>query len=899
MKFGELNTLWHTLPGAEVLTMLKTTSLGLGTPDAVDRFHEIGPNEIGRGRQRGWAFRFLSQFHNLFIYVLLISALVTFLLGHPVDTGVILAVVLINALFGFVQEGRAEQALAAVQSMVSDGATVLRGGQRVSVAAKQVVPGDCVVLEPGERVPADLRLLRVSSLKIDEAMLTGESVAADKQISPVAASASLGDRSCMAYSGTLVAAGQGVGVVVATGVQTELGRISTMLRNVEALSTPLTRAMDRFARQLTVAILVIAAAVFGFAVWVRQYDVADAFIAVVGIAVSAIPEGLPVVMTIALAMGVQRMARHKAIVRNLPSVETLGAVSVICSDKTGTLTRNEMSVREVSLDGACYEVQGMGYAPVGAVSRRGSPIDATGEVALLAFSRAAALCNDAHLVRDGEQWRIEGDPMEGALLTLARRCGHDLAMLEREWPRIAEVPFDAAHRFMATLHHPEAATPWMVVKGAPEAVLDRCIDQRHEGGSRPLERAYWDAEVERLASQGYRVLALAARDAPNDLCALDMGDVHGLTLLGLLGMIDPPRAEVRQAVAECRAAGIRVKMITGDHAATAAAIARELGLDDPIRVTTGQEVEHLDDVELVAVARRSTVFARTSPEHKLRLVKALQADRSVIAMTGDGVNDAPALKRADIGVAMGNSGTAAAKEAAGMVLADDNFATIVAAVKEGRTVYANLRKVIAWTLPTNVGQALVIIAAILLGAALPMTPVQVLWVNLVTAVALGLTLAFEPAEPDLMRRPPRRPDAPLLRPFLLWRVAFVSTLFAAGSFAAFEWSLARGDTIDLARTIVVNLLVVFEIFYLFSVRYLPGTSVTLRGLFGTPAVLMGVGGVVLLQLLYTYAPPLGTLFHTAPVDLLTGGLIVLAGVGLLAVLELEKLILRRLGVDMS
>ena len=843
--------------------------------------------------------RFLSQFNNLLIYVLLGSAVVTALLQHWVDTGVILAVVLINAVFGFVQEGRAEKALDAVKAMVSSRANVLRDGLRMAVPAEELVAGDCVLLEAGDRVPADLRLLRASSLKLDEAMLTGESVAVDKSADPVAADAALGDRFSMAYSGTLVAAGQGLGVVVATGPRTELGLISTMLGSVQTLATPLTRLMDRFARQLTITILSLSALMFCFALWVRDYDTADAFIAVVGIAVSAIPEGLPVVMTIALAIGVQRMAARYAIVRSLPAVETLGAVSVICSDKTGTLTRNEMSVRAVVLPGASFDIEGEGYAPQGRFTLAGEEIDPALHPQLLHFATGAALCNDAHVRHaEGKVWAVEGDPMEGALVTLAARAGLDVEQLRQDWRRLDEVPFDAVHRYMATLHRPVDAPAVVFVKGAPEQILAMCRDQQGAEGVQALDAAYWLEQVDALAAKGYRVLGLASFAPEDAKGSVDMADVKDLTLLGVLGMIDPPRESAKEAVRECRSAGIAVKMITGDHAATAAAIARELALADTIRVTSGHELDGLNDAQLIDVARASTVFARTSPEHKLRLVQALQADRSVIAMTGDGVNDAPALKRADIGVAMGITGTAAAKEAAGMVLADDNFATIVAAVKEGRTVYENLRKVIAWTLPTNGGQAIVIIVAILLGLSLPVTPVQILWVNLVTAVALGLTLAFEPPEATLMQRKPRSPDEQLLQPYLLWRVALVSVLFALGCFGMFEWSLRRGDSVELARTIVVNALVIMEIFYLFSVRYTQGTSLSLRGVLGTPAVLLGVAGVTLVQLLFTYTPPMQALFDSRPVDLAAGLLAIGLGVALLLLLEVEKLLIRwmRLGV---
>ncbi|CUA90956.1 HAD-IC family P-type ATPase [Comamonas thiooxydans] len=890
---------WHALATDTVLTQLQSTAAGLSSGEARERLQQQGPNALPAAASRSMLARFLSQFNNLLIYVLLGSAVVTALLQHWVDTGVILAVVLINAVFGFVQEGRAEKALDAVKAMVSSRANVLRDGLRMAVPAEELVAGDCVLLEAGDRVPADLRLLRASSLKLDEAMLTGESVAVDKSADPVVVDAALGDRFSMAYSGTLVAAGQGLGVVVATGPRTELGQISTMLGSVQTLATPLTRLMDRFARQLTVTILSLSALMFCFALWVRDYDTAGAFIAVVGIAVSAIPEGLPVVMTIALAIGVQRMAARYAIVRSLPAVETLGAVSVICSDKTGTLTRNEMSVRAVVLPGSRFDIEGEGYAPQGHFTLAGEEIEPALHPQLLHFATGAALCNDAHVRHaEGTAWTVEGDPMEGALVTLATRAGLDVERLRQDWRRLDEVPFDAVHRYMATLHRPVDAPAVVFVKGAPEQVLAMCRDQQGAEGLQALDAAYWLEQVDALAAKGYRVLGLASFAPEDAKDRVDMADVKDLTLLGVLGMIDPPRESAKEAVRECRSAGIAVKMITGDHAATAAAIARELALADTIRVTSGHELDGLNDAQLIDVARASTVFARTSPEHKLRLVQALQADRSVIAMTGDGVNDAPALKRADIGVAMGITGTAAAKEAAGMVLADDNFATIVAAVKEGRTVYENLRKVIAWTLPTNGGQAIVIVAAILLGLSLPVTPVQILWVNLVTAVALGLTLAFEPPEPTLMQRKPRSPDEQLLQPYLLWRVALVSVLFALGCFGMFEWSLRRGDSVELARTIVVNALVIMEIFYLFSVRYTQGTSLSLRGVLGTPAVLLGVAGVTLVQLLFTYTPPMQALFDSRPVDLAAGLLAIGLGVALLLLLEVEKLLVRwmRLGV---
>ncbi|HET8729442.1 MAG TPA: HAD-IC family P-type ATPase, partial [Alphaproteobacteria bacterium] len=804
--------------------------------------------------------------------------------------------VVINAAIGFVQEGRAERALDAIRGMLSQQASAVRNGRRLTVEAETLVPGDVVLLEPGDRVPADLRLMRARKVQIQEAALTGESVPVEKTPAPVAADAPLGDRSPMAFSGTLVTAGSGAGVVVATGADTQIGRISSLLDTVETLTTPLLHQMNVFARRLTVAILIVAVAVFVFAVLVRGYPVAEAFLAVVGMAVAAIPEGLPAVLTITLAIGVQRMARRNAIIRHLPAVEALGSVSIICTDKTGTLTRNEMTVRAMATAEGHFEVAGVGYEPRGAFRSGDSDIDPAMHPLLLEIARAALLCNDSTLRRTEAGWTVDGDPMEGALVSLAVKAGHDPLLVPRRQPRIDEIPFDAQHRFMATLHRCHEDGTFVCVKGAPERIVAMCDRQRGSSADAPLDVAFWLAQAETLASEGLRVLAAAFKPMPHDADALSFADVErGLVLLGLLGLIDPPREEAAAAVRECRSAGIRVKMITGDHVATARAIAEQIGIENPWAVTTGQSLDSLDDATLEEVVCEADVFARTSPEHKLRLVQALQAQGAVLAMTGDGVNDAPALKRADVGIAMGRKGTEAAKEAAEMVLADDNFASIVAAVREGRTVYDNLKKVIAWTLPTNGGEALSIIAAILLGITLPITPVQILWVNMVTTVALGLTLAFEPTEPDAMRRRPRRADEPLLAGFLVWRVVLVSILFAVGAFAMFGWAVRRGLTVEEARTIVVNTIVVMEIFYLFSVRYLRLTSLTWQGVLGTPAVLIGVGAITALQFAFTYAPVMQALFDTRPVAFADGLVIVGVGIMLLVILEVEKAVRRQFG----
>ncbi|MGQ7790909.1 cation-translocating P-type ATPase [Faunimonas sp. B44] len=888
-------TAWHALGAEEALARTESSARGLTSAEAAARLARFGPNKLPEAKRKGAAARFLAQFHNVLIYVLLVAAVVTGVMAEYVDMTMILLVVVANAVIGFIQEGRAERSLEAIRDMISPHASVLRDGSRVSVPSADLVPGDIVLLEAGDRVPADLRLIRARRLRIEEAALTGESEPVEKGEAPVGAEVALGDRSSMAFFGTLAVAGQGIGLVVATGSATELGRISTMLGEVQQLTTPLVRQMGQFGRQLTVAILVVSVLAWAYAIYVDGLPVGEAFMIVVGLAVAAIPEGLPAIMTITLAIGVRRMAQRNAIVRVLPAIETLGSVSVICSDKTGTFTRNEMMVSGAVTSEGRFEVAGTGYAPEGSVSRDGLALAVDEHRTLRRLGRAALLCNDADIRFDDSGWSVEGDPMEGALVAFAERAGHDREASRAEYVRRDEIPFDPAVRYMATLHPARSGGAIAYLKGAPEHMIGMATGQLAPNGpTAPLDAAFWAAETERMANEGKRVLALAFRRFPEDRHALQQDAFReDVVLIGLIGLVDPPREEVIQAVADCQAAGIAVKMITGDHARTAAAIAGQIGLADPGAVTTGADLDEIDDVALRRVAAETTVFARTSPEHKLRIVQALQADGRVIAMTGDGVNDAPALKRADVGVAMGRKGTEAAKEAADMVLADDNFASIAAAVREGRTVYDNLRKVVGWTLPTNGGESFVIIAAILFGLTLPVTPVQILWINMITAVALGLTLAFEPTEPDTMRRPPRSPKEPLLSGLLLWRIGFVSTLFVLFAFGMFFSALERGLPLEEARTIVVNTIVVMEIFSLFSMRYLHAPSLSWYGIRGTRAVLIGVGLVVAAQLLLTYLPQLNAVMGTRPVALADGAAIIGVGIVLFALLEIEKAVRRR------
>ena len=892
---------WHSWPASQVLDTLQATPQGLTRREAAERLLRHGPNRLEVTEGPGLWRRVLAQFNNLLIVVLLAAVVVTALIGHTLDATVILAVVLLNVFIGVLQEGKAEKALQAIRHLLAPHATVWRDGRLQDIDAADLVPGDVVQVASGDSLPADLRWLQVNNLRVDESALTGESVPSEKALAPVAQDAALGDRLCMGYAGTLVAQGQARGVVVGTGGATEMGRIGRLLESVEQVITPLVRNMSQLARWITLAVVAAAAALFAFGTLVRDMPAAEMFMTAVGLAVAAIPEGLPAIMSITLAIGVQRMATRHAVIRRLPAVETLGSVTVICSDKTGTLTRNEMTVQQVVLADRVVDVEGAGYAPEGALRGDGhhlQPAELFREApALLALAEAAALCNDASLHHEGGHWTLAGDPTEGALLTLAMKAGIDPQELARERPRTGGIPFESEHRYMATAHaaaDDALASHVLLLKGAPERLLAMCSHQlASDGQAVPLDEAHWQHAIDQQARAGRRVLALA-RGQVDAASALDSRrGVDDLTLLGLVAIIDPPRQEAIKAVAQCRAAGIRVKMITGDHGVTASAIATQLGMGEHLRAVTGPEIEAMDDAALQQVVQDTDVFARASPEHKLRLVRALQARGEVVAMTGDGVNDAPALKQADVGVAMGRKGTEAAKQAGAIVLADDNFASIAHAVEEGRTVYDNLRKTVTFLLPINGGESMSLLAAVLLGLALPIMPVQILWVNMVSSIALAMVLAFEPTEPGVMKRAPRPPGEAMLSPFVIWRIVLVSTLFTLGIFGMFQWSLSSGASLEEARTMAVNTLVAMEVFYLFSVRFLKAPSFTGAGVQGTPRVLLAVGVVVLLQALFTYAPLMQTWFNTRslhPSDVL---LCALVGLAVLVLLELEKWVLRQ------
>ncbi|HRI11826.1 MAG TPA: HAD-IC family P-type ATPase [Verrucomicrobiota bacterium] len=889
---------WHQLQAEEVVRLLDADlKTGLSSSEARRRLKKYGPNIVRpRPGAPSWV-KLLQQFNQPLVYILLVAGGVTAFLGEWVDSSVIAGVVLVNAVVGFLQESKAEKAIEALARLVVTRTTVRREGRPQQVRSESLVPGDVVLLRPGDCVPADIRLFQTRGLQVDESALTGESVPVHKHTDPLVLDTVLADRTNLAFAGTLVTAGQGEGVVWATGDQTETGHIAWLIGEAVELRTPLTRKIAEFSQMLLWVILGLAAATFVIGV-VRGEPVVEMFMAAVALAVGAVPEGLPAAVTIVLAIGVARMAKRQAIIRKLPAVETLGSTTVICSDKTGTLTENQMTVREIFADGRSYNLTGGGYEAKGEIQHQGQRVKLAEHPTLAECLRAGVLCNDSQFTRDETgRLKVQGDPTEAALLVAAEKGGLLHAEMHRAAPRVDMIPFESEHMFRATLHE-ESAGRIIYKVGAVERLLDRCADALGANGERiPLDKAAVHRAVGQMAARGLRVLGFARRQAAKTHKRLEHAHVaEGLTFLGVQGMIDPPRSEATAAVQRCQQAGIAVKMITGDHAATARSIAQQIGLDgagtapsdaDQFQVLTGRQLEQLSDEQLPEVAERTAVFARVAPEQKLRLVRALQAQGHVVAMTGDGVNDAPALRQADIGVAMGISGTDVAKGAAAMVLTDDNFASIEAAVEEGRGVFDNLTKFIVWILPTNLGEAAMLIVTIMLGLPLPALPLQLLWVNL-TDTLLGLPLAFEGNETGLMRRPPRNPRQPLLTRPLIMRTGLVTSIIVVGGLILFLWEL-RADKAGLAvaRTSVVNLFVLVEALYLFNCRSLTHPFFSIN-LFGNRLAILGVASMIGLQLLFTYAPLMNRLFHTAPLGVESWLRIIAVAVVAFAAVEIEK-----------
>lgn len=879
---------WHHLPADEVIDLLDSDKVkGLDLFEVEHRRKHFGPNAITGKKGNGPFLRFLLQFHQPLIYILIAAGTVTALLQEWVDAGVIFGVVLVNAFIGFIQEAKAVKAIEALARTMTTEATVLRAGEKLRISSAEVVPGDIVLLQSGDKVPADMRLFQTKDLQVDESALTGESVPANKKPHVLDHNTGLADRRNMAYASTLVTYGQGTGIVVAIGDKTEVGRISELIETTDQLETPLTRKIARFSNILLYAILALAAITF-IAGLIRGQPVVDMFMAAVALAVGAIPEGLPAALTITLAIGVARMARKQAIIRKLPAVETLGSTTVICSDKTGTLTENQMTVQEVYAGGEQFEVTGAGYTPSGQFLRNGVAVDASMLPALTECLKAGLLCNDSMLSEKEGRWTIQGDPTEGSLLVSAAKAGLNRVDMNTAFPRIDVIPFESQHQYMATLHSGgKERTNIIYVKGSVETVLTKCaLFLDSEGRPAVLNPEAIDSEAREMAARGVRVLAFARRET--EATGLEHSDVTSdLIFLGLQGMIDPPRQEAILAVGKCHTAGIHVKMITGDHALTASSIALQVGLKNPSAVITGGALTEISDRELIDVADRTSVFARVTPEQKLRLVEALQIKGNVVAMTGDGVNDAPALKRADIGVAMGITGTDVAKEAADMVLTDDNFASIEAAVEEGRGIFDNLTKFIVWTLPTNLGEGLVILAAIFAGVTLPILPVQILWINMTTAILLGLMLAFEPKEPGIMSRSPRDPKTPILTGILMWRLLLVGFLLLVGAFGLFEWELMMGADIAEARTVAVNVFIIVQLFYLFNCRSLTQSMFSL-GFFSNPPLFGGAVVMLIFQMMFTYLPTMNLMFHSSPIGFGAWGRIVAVAIIVSFIVGSEK-----------
>lgn len=862
---------WYNLSTREVTQRLESDlDTGLTPAEVEKKQRQFGPNQLtGKQGKSAW-LKYLEQFNEPLLYILLAAGTVTAFLQEWVDSGVIFAVVLLNATISFVQESKAEGALAALSASVTTDATVIRNGRQESVPSSEVVIGDLVLLTSGDKVPADLRLVKVRNLQVDESGLTGESVPVEKDIQPIASETPLAERTSMAYAGSLVTSGQGRGLVVAIANATEAGRISQLMQQSPNLKTPLTRKLDKFSK--TLLYIVLGLTTLMFVVSVAQGESwAEGFITAVAFAVAAIPEGLPAIVTITLAIGVSRMAQRHVIIRRLPAVETLGSTTVICSDKTGTLTQNQMMVQGIYAGDRRYSTTGAGYDPDGDVLLDDQPVDLRTAPALHECLRAGLLCNDCHLQEQDGEYGIAGDPTEGALIVAAHKVGLTRQALEQAMPRLDVIPFESQFQYMATLHQTHS-DQLIYIKGSTEAILKRCDQMLDaEGNLAPLDRDRIEGKANAMARQGLRVLAFAKKIVAADQQSLDHPDLNqGLVFLGLQGMIDPPRPEAIAAVRACQSARIQVKMITGDHALTATAIARMMKLNQgkEAQAYTGQELAQMNNQELAAAAEASAVFARVAPEQKLRLVEALQSKGEIVAMTGDGVNDAPALKQADLGIAMGVTGTEVAKEAGEMILTDDNFASIKSAIEEGRTVYQNLLKAIAFTLPTNGGEALTILVGVLLGTALPILPLQILWINMVSSIALTAPLAFEPKSNNVMYLPPRNPGEPLLSANLLRRIGIISVFNLIAVFGTFLWAQQTTGNTALARTMAVDTLIAAETFYLLSIsQFIPSVIARLRGktepIAYAPAI--GIIAIVILQTLFSQWSVMNQLFQTVPV----------------------------------
>ena len=872
-----LKTSWHSLTTQKVAEILQTDpKRGLDLGEANIRLQKFGENTLSVKKEQNPAISFLLQFKQPLVLILIIAGSITAMLQELVDTGVIFGVVIANAVIGFIQEHKAGKAIQALAQIVKSENVIVRNGKKIRLFSKEIVPGDVVQLRSGDKIPADMRLCHTKDLKIDESILTGESISVKKQTEVFPSNTDLAERKNMAYGGTLVTNGYGVGMVVLTGNDTETGKISQTMFKAEELETPLTKRISYFSKKLLFVILTLSLLTFIFGILFTQRTMTELFMEIVALSVAVIPEGLPAAITITLAIGVGYMAKRNAIIRKLPAVETLGSTTIICSDKTGTITENQMTVSEIYAGGKFFEVSGTGFQPTGKIKHDQNSINLNEHQTLKECLISGLLCNDSDLIQKENHWEARGDPTEVALITAAHKANLKQTLTESFY-RIDEIPFESHLQFMATLHD-NAGDRIVYVKGSAEKILEMSSYQINEdvGNENVTEIniSKLNEIADSMASKGLRVLAFAKKKMAHENHKIEISDVSdGLIFLGFQAMLDPPRPEVIEAIRECQNAGIRVKMITGDNLKTAISIGMQIGLNQSsqknrrnLTAISGKELEQYSGKDLVEIVDKTDVFARVLPEQKFSIVKALQSKGNIVAMTGDGVNDAPALKQADVGIAMGITGTEVAKEASDVILADDNFASIKAAVEEGRRILDTLIKFITWTLPTSFGEGLVILTSIFLGLLMPILPIQILWINMTTVLALGTMLIFEPKESDVMKRPPRHPNSPILTRDLAIQIIIVSTCILISVYGLFEWSIEEGNTIEESRTVAVNTIVMIEVFYLFNCRSLT-KSVFRMGFFSNKLIFLGVTVMILLQIVFTYTPIMNEIFQSKPIGI--------------------------------
>jgi len=888
---------WHALETQKIIELFESDEKdGLDSLNFKHKETFFGKNRLEQKKQESNLKRFFMQFHNALIYILLGASLVTALLHEWVDSGVIFGVVIINVIISYLQEAKAQEAIDSLKEMMHTCAVVIRDGKKINLDSTNLVPGDIVLLESGVKVPADIRLIEVRDLKVDESMLTGESLAAQKDISICSQNIILSDRKNMTFSGTYVTYGRARGIVVATANHTEIGKIAHLIQSTTDMDTPLTKKIASFSKLLLYVILALAASTFLVGV-LREHSAVDTFMASVALAVGAIPEGLPAAVTITLAIGVSRLASKNAIIRKLPAVETLGSVTTICSDKTGTLTQNKMSVTDIFCARESYKVSGDGYNPVGEILKDGVKQEGC-NVCLEEILRAGFLCNESYLVNKDGVYEINGDPTEGALIVSSMKFGLNEDGVNKAFTRVDLLPFESDRQFMATLNR-DAQNEQNIIylKGSIEVVLKMCEFELVNSQTLPIKKSPILEQLGEYASRGLRVLAIAKK-VTTSMEIKDSQLKDGFVFLGLQAMMDPPRQEAIEAVCESKDAGINIIMITGDHALTAFSIAKLMSIvseDAKYEDSTllGSQMLSLSDEELIEKLKSVKVFARVEPEQKLRIVNALQARGEIVAMTGDGVNDAPALKQADIGIAMGVGGTEVAKEASDMILSDDNFSSIALAIKEGRIVFDNLIKFITWTLPTNLGEGLVILLAVMLGLTLPILPVQILWINMSTAVFLGMMLIFEPGDKEIMKRRPRDPKMPILSLEMVWQMLVVGFYMLAASYAMFNYALSSGYSEEYARTVAVNIFVFIELFYLFNCKELQ-RSVFKTNIFNNSYLLIGVTLMALVQISFTHLEFMNTIFKSQPLDISTWLQIIAIAIGVMFVVEIKRYLERKI-----